>query len=373
MILDLMDKRPKRMHLQYLDEQTGHDINNCRLILKKNQDNNDKDDRVVGEEQFNGETFPDTDANNNEIAMVEAIKNNGDRVVDTCVRDDTLNTTVALNGTLATVSQTLILVPMINLEYNLASNPNLPAGGVLSGKDPCLSTTEDPDQANKTINYEDKVLRKVVCSNTFDALMIISNQELHALSTPFFLVSHLETIRIIKEPYAAMLNKANPMVKSPMATINTSDHDVPSPYLESLGEKISSASRWAYLVEEEEHISSPARSKLSPQAPICVPSSKANQSMEVTIDNSRKNLTISTKVLVKTHEPEDVVSRLSRTTTYDIDLGSDMFDKDNEDDMQDILFDKVYRIKISHLRNKEVEAIEAKRRHMKSNILGMVR
>uniref|UniRef100_M1DVE7 NB-ARC domain containing protein n=1 Tax=Solanum tuberosum TaxID=4113 RepID=M1DVE7_SOLTU len=149
------------------------------------------------------------------------------------------------------------------------------------------------------------------------------------------------------------------MFKPPMATINTSNHDVPnSPSLESLGEKIfgqqsiskrndkslgkkTSDSRWADLVEEEEHISAPARSKLSPQAPIFVPSSKANPSMTVTIDNSKKILTITTKVLEKSHEPEAGVSRLSLTTTYDSDLDSEKFDDDDEDEMLDILFDKV--------------------------------
>ncbi|KAH0730596.1 hypothetical protein KY285_001498 [Solanum tuberosum] len=159
--------------------------------------------------------------------------------------------------------------------------------------------------------------------------MINSDQELHALSTPILQVSNLETTRIIKEPQAAMLNKANPMVKPLMAIINTSDHDVPSPSLESLGEKIS---RWADLVEEEEHISLPARNKLSPQAPIFVPSSKANSSMVVTIDNTKKNFTITTKILKKSHEPEYVVSRLSPTTTYAINLGNDMFDENDEDD-----------------------------------------
>ncbi|KAH0748091.1 hypothetical protein KY290_027323 [Solanum tuberosum] len=81
-ILDLMDKLPKRMSLQYLDEQTdkiqevfqefvydnlplycnhykhqGHDENSCPLILKKNQDKNHKDNGMVGDEQFNGENF----------------------------------------------------------------------------------------------------------------------------------------------------------------------------------------------------------------------------------------------------------------------------------------------------------------------------
>ncbi|KAH0696258.1 hypothetical protein KY289_013740 [Solanum tuberosum] len=163
-----MDKLPKRMRLQYLDEQTNK--------IQENQDNDHKDNGVVGDEQFNGEKFQGdlrqilnekrglanidqsiddntrvTNANNNEIAMVEAIKNNGDRVVHTCVRDDTLNTTVTLNYTLATVSQTLLLsakdgvtsdsvVPVINLESNLVSNPKLPTTGVLSGKDPILVT-----------------------------------------------------------------------------------------------------------------------------------------------------------------------------------------------------------------------------------------
>ncbi|KAH0679856.1 hypothetical protein KY284_020941 [Solanum tuberosum] len=113
-ILDLMDKLPKRMRLQYLDSRPVR-FKSCRLILKKNQDKNHKDSGMVGDEQFNGEKFQGdlrkilnekrglanidqsiddntrvADANNNEIAIVEAIKNNRDRVVDTCVQDDTL-------------------------------------------------------------------------------------------------------------------------------------------------------------------------------------------------------------------------------------------------------------------------------------------
>ncbi|KAK4708332.1 hypothetical protein R3W88_029257 [Solanum pinnatisectum] len=64
--------------------------------------------------------------------------------------------------------------------------------------------------------------------------------------------------------------------------------------------KETSDSRWADLVEEEEH--TPTRSN---------------------------------------HEPKAEVSRRSPTATYDSDLGSEMFDKDDEDDMLDILFDKV--------------------------------
>ncbi|KAK4711231.1 hypothetical protein R3W88_005744 [Solanum pinnatisectum] len=91
----------------------------------------------------------------------------------------------------------------------------------------------NPTHKEQTMNCEDKVSRKVVCSNTFDALMINSDQELHALSTPILQISNPETTRIIKESHATMLDKENPMVKPSMATINTSNHDVPnSPSLE---------------------------------------------------------------------------------------------------------------------------------------------
>ncbi|KAK4738349.1 hypothetical protein R3W88_002046 [Solanum pinnatisectum] len=65
--------------------------------------------------------------------------------------------------------------------------------------------------------------------------------------------------------------------------------------------------------------------------------------MAETIDNSKKILTINTKVLEKSHELEAEVSRRSPTITYDSDLGSEMFDEDDEDDMVDILFDKVVK------------------------------
>ncbi|KAH0683678.1 hypothetical protein KY290_022302 [Solanum tuberosum] len=152
------------------------------------------------------------------------------------------------------------MVPVINLESYLASNPKLPIVGVLSGKNPSLATIQDSCQANKvqqceenldqifesggtcdhdftlkdndkegwievpsktfslaklqqldctnqprkekTINCEDKVSRKIVCSNTFDALMTNTDQELYALSSPILQVSNLETT----------LNKENPMI-----------------------------------------------------------------------------------------------------------------------------------------------------------------
>ncbi|KAH0727260.1 hypothetical protein KY284_003125 [Solanum tuberosum] len=254
---------------------------------------------MVGDEQFNGEKFQGdlrqiinekrglanidqsiddntrvAEANNNEITIVEAIKNNGDRVVDTFVQVDTL--VVSSKDGVTSDS----MVPVINLESDLASNPKLPTAGVLSGKNSSFATIEDFGQANKvqqceenldqnfefggtcdhdftlkdidkggwtevpiktfspgntklqqldctnpprkeqTINYEDKVSRKIVCSNTFDALMINSDQELHALSTPILQVSNPETTRLIKESHATMLNKENSMIKPLIQSIS---------------------------------------------------------------------------------------------------------------------------------------------------------
>ncbi|KAJ8539507.1 hypothetical protein K7X08_013759 [Anisodus acutangulus] len=136
----------------------GHD-ESCRLILKKNQDDNHKDDRVAKEEQCNVDKFQD--AKNNEIEIKKAIKNNGDRVVDTCVRDDTLNTTVIVNRVLARVSQDLILGAkvgatsdlvdlVINLKTDQAFKPNqLPITAVLNA--------EDSGQANKVQQREENL------------------------------------------------------------------------------------------------------------------------------------------------------------------------------------------------------------------------
>ncbi|KAH0708616.1 hypothetical protein KY284_010043 [Solanum tuberosum] len=167
-ILDLMDKLPKRMRLKYLDEQTDK--------IQEYQDKNHKDNGMVGDEQFNGEKFQGdlrqilnekrglanidqriddntrvADANNNEIAIVEAIKNNGDRVVDTCVQDDTL----VLSAKYDVTSDSMVLV--INLEADLASNPKLPTAGVLSGKNPSLATIQDSCQANKVQQCEENL------------------------------------------------------------------------------------------------------------------------------------------------------------------------------------------------------------------------
>ncbi|KAG5616081.1 hypothetical protein H5410_015905 [Solanum commersonii] len=51
----------------------------------------------------------------------------------------------------------------------------------------------------------------------------------------------------------------------------------------------------------------------------------------------------------------------------------DCFDKDEEDNMLDICFDRVARKGIYHLGNKEVEATKAKRTHMEDNIVGTIK
>ncbi|KAG5598707.1 hypothetical protein H5410_030077 [Solanum commersonii] len=314
---------------------------------------------MIGDEQFNGEKFQGdlrqilnekrglanidqriddntrvADANNNEIAIVEAIKNNGDRVVDTCVQDDTL----VLSAKDDVTSDSM--VPVINLKADLASNPKLPTAGVLSRKNPSLATIQDSCQANKvqqceenldqifesggtcdhdfTLKDNDKEGWTKVPSKTFSPAKL---QQLDCTNPP-----HKDPILQVSNPETT-LNKENPMI------IPHSKRNDKSLVKET------SDSRWTDLVEEEEH--APTRSKSSPQAPIFVPSSKANPSMAVTIDNFKKILTINTKVLEISHEPEAEVSRRSPTTIYDSDLGSEMFDEDDEDDMLDILFDKV--------------------------------
>ncbi|KAH0749170.1 hypothetical protein KY290_028402 [Solanum tuberosum] len=85
-------------------------------------------------------------------------------------------------------------------------------------------------------------------------------------------------------------------------------------------QKETSASKWVDLVEEEENITSPPMSKLSLQAPEFMPSN--------------------IRVLAKSHDPEVIVSGNSPTAAYDTDLGIDMSDGDDEEEMLDICFDK---------------------------------
>ncbi|KAK4737799.1 hypothetical protein R3W88_001496 [Solanum pinnatisectum] len=85
-------------------------------------------------------------------------------------------------------------------------------------------------------------------------------------------------------------------------------------------------------------------SKLSPQALEFVPTSKTNPSMAMTVDSFKKSLAMNTKyigVLAKSHDLEVIVLGISPTSAYDIDLGTNMFDGDDEEEMLDICFDKV--------------------------------
>ncbi|KAK4731333.1 hypothetical protein R3W88_024321 [Solanum pinnatisectum] len=92
-----------------------------------------------------------------------------------------------------------------------------------------------------------------------------------------------------------------------------------------------SASRWADLVEKENHTPSPRRIKLSPQALEFVPTSKTNPSMAVIGTSS--NLS-ATKVNVA---DRDILYNLDN----DMSDGDDGDDEDDEDEMLDIFFDKV--------------------------------
>ncbi|KAJ8538558.1 hypothetical protein K7X08_027779 [Anisodus acutangulus] len=136
-----------------------------------------------------------------------------------------------------------------------------------------------------------------------------------------------------------------------------------------------SAPNWAYLVEEDEYITSPPRSKLGPQEPVFVPSCKENPSVAVTvnaINNSKKSLAITTKdmrLLAKSHEQRG----LSPTTTCDIDLGDDMFKGDDEDDMLDICFDKMVKNGNLLPSQERSESNKIKKKTHGGNIVGMVR
>ncbi|KAJ8543418.1 hypothetical protein K7X08_005941 [Anisodus acutangulus] len=143
------------------------------------------------------------------------------------------------------------------------------------------------------------------------------------------------------------------------------------------------------------------RKSLSPNGPVFVPSkysagkndsrtiiSPTGQQQLVSktrdmdtlnaIDSSQKSLAIITKdigVLAKSHEPQVVVSGLSPTTAYDIDLGDDMFDGDDEDEILDICFDKVAKdgdLSPRQQRNGSNKS-KKKKRHMEHNIVGIVR
>ncbi|KAH0782016.1 hypothetical protein KY290_001614 [Solanum tuberosum] len=90
-ILDLMGKHPKRMRLQYMDEQTGK-IKRIKITITN---------------------------------MMEWLERNN------------------------SMGRNSKVVHVVNLDYDQASDPKIPAAGVFSGKDPSLAMIKDPGQANK--------------------------------------------------------------------------------------------------------------------------------------------------------------------------------------------------------------------------------
>ncbi|KAG5585125.1 hypothetical protein H5410_045559, partial [Solanum commersonii] len=138
------------------------------------------------------------------------------------------------------------------------------------------------------------------------------------------LLTHEKESIVTKEIDGKEMNPNTPSMfisNQEMATSNLNEAK------EKQGE--TSASRWEDLVEVENHTPTPSRSrcrsKLSPQALEFVPTSKTNASMAV-LDSS-SNLS-ATKVNL---DNRDILP----------DLGNDISDGDDEDDMLDICFDKV--------------------------------
>ncbi|KAK4738350.1 hypothetical protein R3W88_002047 [Solanum pinnatisectum] len=139
------------------------------------------------------------------------------------------------------------MVPVINLESNLASNPKLSTAGVLSSKDPSLATIEDSGQANKVQQCEENLDQIFESSGTCDHDFTLKDNDKAGWTEVPSKIFSPETTRIIKESHATMLNKENPMIK-PHSERND----------KSLV-KETSDSRWADVVEEEEH--APTRGK----------------------------------------------------------------------------------------------------------------
>ncbi|KAJ8570868.1 hypothetical protein K7X08_037840 [Anisodus acutangulus] len=127
-----------------------------------------------------------------------------------------------------------------------------------------------------------------------------------------------------------MLSKANPITKSPMVTINTSDHDVPSQSLKSFVEQIGD-SRQQLIFKGNDNNLVKGTSSIS----------QANSINNLFVSKEKQGKTSAPRWADLVEEEEQSTSpprRLSPNTTYDIDLGDDRFD---ENDMLDICFDKV--------------------------------
>uniref|UniRef100_A0A0V0H7C2 Putative ovule protein n=1 Tax=Solanum chacoense TaxID=4108 RepID=A0A0V0H7C2_SOLCH len=166
----------------------------------------------------------------------------------------------------------------------------------------------------------------LLCSNSVDAFLKDSRNDGNVMA-PTLHISNPEVNKIIQECEAAMALKSNLAIKPPIVTLT-------------------------YLVDEEVQVS-PAilNGKLSPQALEFVPRS----------------------VIAKKNEVEALTSGVNPTNAYDIDLGDNSFDEDEEDNILHKCFDKWLGMGISHLGIKEVEVTKAKGRHMVGNTVGMVK
>ncbi|KAH0746427.1 hypothetical protein KY285_008084 [Solanum tuberosum] len=202
----------------------------------------------------------------------------------------------------------------------------------------------------------------LLCSNSFDAFLKDTRNDGNVMA-PTLHISNPEVNKIIQECEVAMALKSNLAIKPPIITLNTLAHEVPTQSLESFrelqgesgqlilskgndkdlvkgmsslsqanltnnliiskenqGER--SAPRWADLVDEQVQVSPPIlNGNLSPQALEFVPKS----------------------VIAKKNEVEALASGVNPTNAYDIDLGDNSFDEDEEDNILHECFDKVAR------------------------------
>ncbi|KAH0706005.1 hypothetical protein KY285_010537 [Solanum tuberosum] len=331
-ILDLLDKHPKKIKLFFVDkdsgkviehyqefvydnlprycihcERQGHDENSCRVFLGKvgAKNQNDATDKGTDVEQYQGR-----DSRNN-LGVV---------------RDATIDQVVANSSEEATNFNS-------NNEENLenkgksieATRRGVGKDGVLGSPNVVVAKQDNSIAFDKDVNNLSLVPRDLNKNREH-----VDQQVLLTHENEFIVTEEIAGKEI--SPNTPSMVISNP--EEAKNGLNVSKEK----------QKETSASKWVDLVEEEENITSPPMSKLRPQAPEVVPTSKENPYMAMTVDSFKKSLAMNTKdigVLAKSHDPEVIVSGISPTATYDIDLGTDMSDGDDEEEMLDICFDKV--------------------------------
>ncbi|KAH0715185.1 hypothetical protein KY284_008090 [Solanum tuberosum] len=265
--------------------------------------------------------------------------------------------------------------PIKTTQHQRSKNPNLTQQVDVSGIGNFSheSLNKVPQHVEKSVHQAKKIVVSTAMNTSEDvddSLAIMLDKDLNKgrgtcskenwnmdtrndgnVMAPTLHISNPEVNKIIQECEAAMALKSNLAIKPPIVTLNFLAHEVPTQSLESfrelqgesgqrilskgndkdLGER--SAPRWADLVDEEVQVS-PAilNGKLSPQALEFVPKS----------------------VIAKKNEVEALASGVNPTNAYDIDLGDNSFDEDEEDNILHECFDKVARdgdISPSHQRS----------------------